>query len=459
MSIIYNALSGALAAQAALATSSQNVANVMTPGYTRQGVLLASIQPMYAGKLSAGSGVSVVSLMRFSDEYKSLQMWRAASDLGERNAAQPYLTQLEQVMGDDESGINRGLDVFFGALNAASVDPTSNPLRQQVITAADALAQRFNSLGQVMSNQRAAVSQQRLATVTQINSIAAEIAKLNRHIADSQGTGVNPTALIDERDRQIDKLSSLADLQIVNQPDGTRSVSLRGGQPLVVGGRSATMTATYNPDGSQTLTVDFANESFTLINSQLGGQLGGLDHFETDVLVPMMQSITGMAQQLADDVNTQLAAGFAPDGTAGQPLFEFDSTGATGILRLRAGAVGSELAFSANAATPGNSDNLMLLIGIRNQPVTLPSLGTVSFADAATQLVGTLGTQSQQNQAALTTAQTVRNQAEESWKATSGVNVDEEAVNLMQYQQLYQANMKVVAIANELFDSTLAILG
>jgi flagellar hook-associated protein 1 FlgK len=459
MSIIHNALSGALAAQAALATTSQNIANVMTPGYTRQGVLLSAVQPMHAGKLSSGSGVSVDALIRFSDEYKSMQMWRAATELGARNAAQPYLTQLEQVMGDDSSGINSGLDAFFSALNAASVDPTSNPLRQQVITAAEALAQRFNSLYQVMSNQRAAVAQQRLAVVDQVNAVSADIAKLNQQIADSRGSGINPSALIDARDRKIDELSGLVDVQVVNQADGTRSISLRGGQPLVLGARSAKMTAVYNPDGSQTLTVDFASESFKLIGNRLGGQLGGLDWYESDVLVPMIDSVSGMADQLANNVNNQLAAGFAPDGTPGEPLFDFDSTGVTGILKLRAGVVGSELAFSSDPATPGNSDNLMQLIALRTQPVTLPTLGSVSLADAATQLVGTLGTQSQQNQALLNTAETVRNQAEESWKATSGVNTDEEAVNLMQYQQLYQANLKVVAVANALFDSTLAMIG
>ena len=157
MSIINNALSGALAAQAGLNTTSQNVSNVMTPGYTRQGVLLTSVQPLKSGALSAGSGVTVPSLIRFSDSYKSLQMWRAASDLGQHSTSQPYMTQLEQVMGDDSSSLNNGLDTFFSALNAASVEPTSSPLRQQVITAADALAQRFNSLNQVLSNQRVSV--------------------------------------------------------------------------------------------------------------------------------------------------------------------------------------------------------------------------------------------------------------------------------------------------------------
>jgi Flagellar hook-associated protein len=91
--------------------------------------------------------------------------------------------------------------------------------------------------------------------------------------------------------------------------------------------------------------------------------------------------------------------------------------------------------------------------------VNLTLLGPVTLSDAVTQLVARLGMQSQQNQAALETAEIVRNQAEESWKSTSGVNLDEEAINLVQYQQMYQANMKVIAVANELLESTLAVLG
>ncbi|HEY4367446.1 MAG TPA: flagellar hook-associated protein FlgK [Steroidobacteraceae bacterium] len=458
MSIIYNALSGTQAAQVALTAASQNISNVMTPGYTRQGALLASVQPLQAGVRSPGSGVTVTSLLRFSDTYKSLQLWNAASELGQRNTAQPYLTQLEQVMGDDESGINSGLDTFFGALNAASVEPTSSPLRQQVITSADALAQRFNSLSQVLSNQRASVTQQRTTTVSQINTVSAQVADLNEKIVSAQALGVTVSGLIDARDNKIDELAGIVSLQVVDQPDGSRSVSLRGGQPLVVGARAATMTAQGNPDGSQTLTVDFANESFTLANNKLGGQMGGLDDFENGTLVPLMQSITDMAQQLTDNVNNQLAAGYTPGGTPGAPLFQFNATGTTGVLSIRPGVLSDDLAFSSDPTKPGNSDNLTALIGLQTQPVTLPALGSVSLSDAVTQLVAQLGMNSQQNNTALSTASTVRDQAEESWKSTSGVNLDEEAANLIQYQQMYQANMKVVAVANELFDSTLAVL-
>ena len=456
MTIINNALTGSLAAKAALNTTSQNVANVMTPGYTRQGTLLASVF-LNKGGINPGDGVAVPSLLRFSDGYKSQQMWQAASNLGQYSTAQPYLTQLEQVMGDDTTNINAGMDIFFSALNAASVEPTSSPLRQQVITAAGAMAQRFNNLRQLLATQRQSVSQQRVAVVDQINELTRDIAVLNQKISATGATGQIPSGLADERDRKIDQLAGFVGVQVIDQPDGARNVALRGGQPLVAGSVAASMGIQPNPDGSQTLTLTFAKESFKLISGNLGGQLGGLDEFESKVLMPLTQSIADMANGLATKVNTQLAAGYTMSGAAGGPLFDFDPTSTNAMLKTSAGLVGQDLAFSSDPTLAGNSDNLLALIDLKNQPVSVASLGSSLLGDAYTQLVGKLGTDGQQNDASLTTAQTVRDQAEESWKSTSGVNSDEEAINLVQYQQMYQANMKVIAVANELFDATLAM--
>ena len=458
MSIINNALSGSLAAQAALNATSQNVANVMTPGYTRQGVLLAAVKPARSG-ISAGDGVEVSSLTRFSDSYKSQQLWRAASGVGQYNTSQPYLTQLEQVLSDQNAGLNSGLDAFFGALNAASVEPTSSPLRQQVITTGEAMAQRFNSVNQVLSNQRLSVQQQRSAAVNQVNTLSTDVAALNKQIAAAQATGVNASGLIDERDTKIDSLAGLVGVQVVDQPDGTRSVALRSGQPLVVGSLASTVSVASQVDGSQVLNLSFAKESFKLVSSGLGGQLGGLDDLERNVLVPTMQSVTGMASQLSSAFNTQLASGFAMDGSPGKPLFLFDASSVTGMLKINPGIASQDLGFSSSATLPGDSGNLAALISMQHAAVALPNLGTVSLGDAVTQMVGNLGMISQQNQTSLKTAQTVRSQSEDSWASTSGVNQDEEAMNLVQYQQMYKSNMKVIAVANELFNSTLAMLG
>ncbi|XAH22426.1 flagellar hook-associated protein FlgK [Xylophilus sp. GW821-FHT01B05] len=449
------ALSGAQAAQAALSVSSQNVANLMTPGYTRQGILLSAVSRLGSTN-SPGNGVNVSALLRFADGYKSQQMWAAASSLGQYSAAQPYLTQLESVMGNDASNIDSGLDAFFAALNAATVEPTSSPLRQQVITAADALAQRFNSLNQLLVNQRASVFGQREAMVAQANSLTTSIAALNEQIAGAHGTGANPSGLIDERDRKIDELAGLIGIQVVDQADGSRSVSLRSGQPLVIGSLAGSFSLQGNADGSQTLKLGFVKESFTLPATNLGGSLGGVADFENQELLPLMQSIREMAQQVTTRVNTQLASGFALDGSAGSPLF--DTAPTSGIMQVRSGVLAQDLAFSGSATLPGDSSNLLALVALKEQPVTLTSVGSVLLSDAHAQLVGRLAMDSQKNQVALSTSTTVRNQAEESWKSTSGVSEDEEAINLMQYLRMYEANMKVISVANQLLDSTLAML-
>ena len=170
---------------------------------------------------SAGSGVEVGALMRFSDAYKNQQMWRAASDQGARAQTQPYLTQLERIMGDDGSSISKGIDGFFTALNAAAVDPTSTPLRQQIITSADAMAQNFNSITNVMSNQLLSLNQQRAAIVPQANTALQNIASLNQRISTSTAAGTNVSAMIDARDQLIDGLASQMAIEVNNQPDGS----------------------------------------------------------------------------------------------------------------------------------------------------------------------------------------------------------------------------------------------
>jgi flagellar hook-associated protein 1 FlgK len=459
MNLINNALSGALAAQAALNATSQNIANVATVGYTRQGALLVTANATQSGTVSAGNGVTVSQLLRFSDSYTSQQMWSSNSTLGQYTVSQPYLTQMEQVMGDDTSNIGSGLDDFFSALNAVSVDPTSSPLRQQVLTSAQSLAQRFDNLNGVLSTQVTSIHQQRSDTVDQINETANDIATLNQQITQAQATNVNASGLMDARDQKIDALAGLVGIQVVNQPNGSRDVSLAGGQPLVVGSVASKMSAQGNADGSQTLKVAFVNQTFTLSDGSLGGQLGGLGDYEQNVLQPLQQSISDMASQIASKVNTQLAAGYGVNGTAGGPLFDFDPTGSTGMLKLDTSATAANLGFSGDPSLPGNSDNLLTLIGLKNQQIPVGSLGLVLMGDANSQLVGQLGTNSQQNQASMATAQTVRDQSTENWKSVSGVNSDEEAVNLVQYQQMYQANMKVMTVADTLFDATLAMMG
>ncbi len=465
MAIINNALSGALAAQVALTTSSHNIANLQTKGYTRQAALLGAVGPD-ANPRSPGNGVQVSSLLRFSDNYKSQAMWRAAADLGAYSQTQPYLSQLENVMGDETASLSAGIDQFFGALNAVAGDPGSTPLRQQVLTSAALMAERFNGLNNVFNAQLQSVRNQRSAIVDSANAQIATIARLNQQISEAQAGGLSSSSLIDARDQAIDELASKMALEISDNGDGTRDISLKTGQALVLGSMHGSLKAAPTATSPQEFSLSFAGTTYVLDAGKLGGQLGGLAKYETEKLVPLQTGIGDMANQIASKLNAQLVLGYKADGVAGPPLtatpgealFVFTSGGGADMLKVVGTLEAADLAFSADG-NPGDTGNLQKLVAIKGQSISVTSIGTVLLSDADAQLVGKLGVDSQLNKAALKTTQTVRTQSVDDWQSTSGVNQDEEAVNLVEYQNMYQANMKVIAIANQLFDATLAMMG
>ncbi|MGV2290588.1 flagellar hook-associated protein FlgK [Trinickia sp. YCB016] len=447
MNMISIGLSGTLAAQLALNTSSNNIANLMTPGYSRQGVLIASL---------ATGGVYTPSLIRFNDTYKTHQLWASNSQTGQYGASQTYLDQLEAAFGGDMTGsdLSLGMTSFFNALHDASVDPTSSANRDGVLHAADGMAQQFNNMSKVFTDQVNTLEQQRVSTVDQVNSLSKSIADLNKQIAAAQATGSDTSTLEDQRDHAIDQLSEFADVRVVMQDNGTADVSLAGGQPLVKGSKASTMSVDRDSStGLQTISIQYGNQTFGVPDDKIGGALGGLHDYEVNTLRPQMQSLNDLKKQFADTFNAQLQAGFDKNGNPGKPLFNYDP--ASGNLSIDTSMTGDDLAFSGDPNAPGDTSNLLKLMDIQNQDVTLPGVGTVKFGTATTSMSGAIGAASQKNQQSANTANSVRAQAVSAWGSVSGVNQDEEAVSLVQYQQMYQANMKVISVANQLFQSVI----
>ncbi|WJF90797.1 flagellar hook-associated protein FlgK [Paraburkholderia bonniea] len=445
MSLIHIGLSGTRAAQASLAMAARNTANLGTPGYTRQGVMLTARQ---------NGGVDVQSAIRFADIYKTQQKWYSHAALAQQSASASYFNQLEKVMNLEDGSVKMGLDGFFKALDAVSADPTSGPLREQVIGMATTLTQSFNNLRHMMTGQLDTLRQQSSAAAGQINSLAQTVADLNQKIAEAQGTGVVPSELIDQRDEAIDQISGLVEIRVIRQPSGAIDLTFAGGPPLVAGPKVGQVEVAHHLDGTFSVNLELAGTRYPLQGAKLGGTLGGLAAFSEGVLQPQMEGLKTLAGEIANRFNAQLTAGFGTDGKPGQPLFTFDPV--SGVIGVNASISHAQLGFSSDPATPGNSDNLLALIALRNEKITVAGLGEVSIGDTYTMLVGRLGSASQQNQAALLTALEIRKHAESDWLAVSGVDKDEEAVNISEYLKVYQANMKVIAIAKDLFDTTLS---
>lgn len=205
---------------------------------------------------------------------------------------------------------------------------------------------------------------------------------------------------------------------------------------------------------SQINTLTFAGTISTM-TTDTGGSLGALFDYQNDVLTPLTDTINSMASQFADAVNNQLAQGYDLNGNPGEPLFIYDASNADGPLTVNPDITADELAFSSSPDESGNSDNLQALINISTEPLEIANLGSVTVGQACSSIISNIGIYSQQNQTEVDAASNVYSAAQNQQSSVSGVSMDEEAVNLITYQQIYEANLKVISAGAEIFDSVL----
>lgn len=454
MDMINIGYSGASAAQVQLNVTAQNTANAMTPGYTREMAMTSTIGASSGAINSAGNGVQVDSICRVSNQYMVNQVWYAASDNGYYSTQQQYLTQLETVLSDENSSLSAGFDNFFAALNEASTNPDDAALRQQVISEAGALGMRFDNTVDYLQSQNSEIISQEQATISQINTLTSGIASYNQQIAQAEANGDNASALYDARDQMVEELSGMMDVDVNVDDQGNYNISLKNGQPLVNGQDYSTLAMDRDVNGKQSMSLTFAGTTYPM-TMDTGGSLGALFDYQSDVLAPLNDTINSIAEQFTSAVNGQLAAGYDLNGNPGAPLFIFDPSNPDGPLLVNPDITGDELAFSGSPEASGNGDNLQALINLSTKPMEIDGLGSVTVGNACSSLISNIGIYSRQNQTEAQSASNVYAEAQNQRSSVSGVNMDEEAVNLITYTQIYQANLKVISTGAEIFDSVL----
>jgi len=454
MDMINIGYSGSSAAQIELNTTAMNTANAMTPGYTRQVVEISAMGASSGTANSPGNGVQVDSIRRVSDQYLVSQVWSAASDNGYYSTQQTYLTQLESVLSDENSSLSAGFDNFFAALSAASSSPDDMALREQVLSESAALAMRFDNTASYIDSQSSQLVSQEEAMVSQINTLTTGIASYNQQIAQAEATGQDASALYDERDQMVEELSGMVDVQVNVDDKGNYNVYLKNGQPLVSGTDAASLELENNDDGSQAMTLTFAGTTYNM-SMDTGGSLGALFDYQSEVLDPLTETTNSIAEQFSTTVNDQLAQGYDLNGDPGIPLFIYDPGNANGPLLVNPDITPEQLAFSSSPDETGNGDNLQALIGIASDPMDIANIGSVTVGNACSAIISNIGIYSRQNQTEAEASANVYAESQNQRSSVSGVSMDEEAVNLITYTQIYQANLKVISTGADLFDSVL----
>lgn len=317
-------ISGLVAFQRAIATTSHNISNVNTPGYSRQSVEFATQNAQVSSAGNIGSGVTVVTVERDYDDFLTGQLRNTTSNFQQLDAYYGLATKIDNILADSETGLAPSLQNFYDAVQVVSENPSSVPERQLLISEAEALVNRFEYIDGRLGDLNTEVNQRLRDGVVEVNQIAEEIAALNTEIGRIEGLSQGQPAndLLDQRDELVRQLSELTSVSTLIQEDGSMNVFIGNGQPLVVGSRPTTLYAVNNPFDSSRVEIAYGSPTGDLITGALqGGEIGGLSQFRDDTLIPAQNQLGQLALGFAESFNAQHRMGMDLGGQLGQDFF------------------------------------------------------------------------------------------------------------------------------------------
>ena len=331
-------LSGLSANKTSLAVTGHNITNVNTPGFSRQDTVQATRVPQFSGAGYIGSGTTLVDIRRTYSEFLSTQVRSSTALSSDVEAYKSQIEQLDSLLAGSTTGITPSLQRFFSSVQTAAEDPANIPARQLVLSEAEGLAKRFNTVYDRISQQNEFINKQMLAVSDQVNRLAGSIARYNDSIAIAAANGQQPNDLLDAREEAVRQLSTFIGVTVVAQDDSSLNLFVGSGQPLVVGSSASRLEAVPGQGDPTRFEVNFVSGgSRQGITSLItGGEMGGLIRYRSETLDPTLNSLGRLALAVSDQVNTQLGQGLDLKGQVGSALFgDFNDT-ALAQLRVRA---------------------------------------------------------------------------------------------------------------------------
>ena len=376
--------SALIAFQRALSTVGHNVANINTPGYSRQRVELEARDATYFGYGYQGNGVQIVDVRRMADSLATSRLLDSGGELARLQQLSTLSSRLDQLFSEKATGISAPWSSFFDSVNALSSNAAGSADRESVLAQANALVTRFRQIDQHLDGLDTEVNAGLTAATGEVNRLAKEIAQLNGQIGGSSSPSGD---LLDRRDQLISELVAFTGGNAATQDGGLVNVFSAGGQPLVVGATASTLVTVPDPYRPERLQValETNGQRVTLDKRALGGQIGGLVEFRTTVLDPAMAELGRIATSLAQTFNEGHRAGMDQYGQMGADFFTLPAP----RLSSNANNTGNaSLTTSVGSVAGLNAQNVLLRFDgaawVATHPDTgasIPMTGTGTAAD------------------------------------------------------------------------------
>ena len=319
-------VSGLFVAQQNLTTTSHNITNVNTDGYTRQRVEQEARTPIRIGDNYTGTGVIASSIDRYYSESLTNSYRETTSEYEKLGAYQEMTSRLDSLLADEAAGLSPAMLNFFDSVQDLANDPSSISARQVVISTGESLAGTMQFLDDRITDIYQDIDRDLEAELAEANELAAVVADLNRQITTvSNLPGSFPNDLLDKRDLAISQLAEKFDVTTAPQDDGSINVFIGTGQVLVYGATANTLSTQANPYDTSikevAITAGVGGASIQVSSFIDGGRIGGLLQFRENVLDEAANELGRVAIVLADQMNQQHNKGYDMDNTLGVDMF------------------------------------------------------------------------------------------------------------------------------------------
>ncbi|MEJ2158485.1 MAG: flagellar hook-associated protein FlgK [Desulfobacteraceae bacterium] len=442
--------------QKAIDITGNNIANVNTPGYSRQRLVIKQGSPVRVDSLTISTGVtSEPGIQRFYDQFLSAQLGNENESLGRWQAQKEALEKAE-LMFDEAGGmgLSSAMSEYWNGWQALSNNPSGVAERTTLISAGQYLSSVFNQTYNNISKLQQDIDTHVDGLVDKINGLTQQIADLNQKVTQVETNGQKANDFRDERDQLVFELSKLININSYEDGDGNLGIDTENGKPLVQGTSTWDLLTADNGGVQDVYWQDSSGTNVNITSNISSGELKGWIETRDVHLNNYLTQLDNLANTLRTSVNGAHNAGFDLNGNAG--LDFFTGTGAVDLSVNAAIVADTDLIAAAGAGEglPGGNAAAMTIANLQNS-ATMP--GGSTFDEYYNALVGTVGADVQAADFSSGHQESMVQGLENYRQQVSGVSLDEEMVNLVKFQHAYNAAAKLITTADEMLDEILAL--
>lgn len=465
--------------QRSIQTTSHNVANASTPGYSRQKNILVTGVPYtvpnsnrYSPFGQVGTGVVAEGIQRFRSSFLDSQIRNETTSFKGWETRYDALQQIEVSLTEpSDTGINSMLNDFWASWHNLAATPDSVSARSNVVETAVDLSTTLRDTHRQLRDFQTDLDDKIALQVDEINHIATRIADLNKNVREVIAVGQQPNDLLDERDQLITQLSEMINIDVSETDSGTAMISV-GGKLLVMDHMVHEMAVDQDPANNMMNRVVWADTGAvvqvqgvqlegglsSVAMERLGGTLGGAMLARDIILPEKMAQLDDIANALVSEVNALHVTAFGLDGANGRNFFDTATTGAHNI-DVSTVIKNDHTLVGTAAATDSLGDGSVALEIARLQSATVLNGGTTTINDYYRAAITSLGQEAQQADVMMSNQELLVEHLTTRQEEIAGVSLDEETVYLLQYQRAYQAAARVMTTVDEMLEKVINGMG